>query len=261
VDDREVVRAFVADGARQGFGPTVNVEGDALLLDGWWHAAFRISPDTFMVRTDEAPGDTVALDTITAELKARGIGHVADELPLTTALAYAHLQLGTGVTWGLWATDRSAGEAALAARIDPDSSVQVYELAVDADQGQIADLSAGLEGARRLAGLPPSVIVVVGLDPDVFRQLQPSIPECRIEAVPLAAGPDACGPLSPALVLVDATSQAGKEFIMEYRADACGRFLPVVALTNEELPLGADETLSPDLEPLKWVGLIRALLP
>lgn len=126
---------------------------------------------------------------------------------------------------------------------------------------EITDLSAELEGARRLAGLPPSVIVGVGLDPVAFRQLQPAIPECRWEAVPLGAGPGACGPLSPALVLVDATSEAGKEFIMEFRADACGRFLPVVALTNEELPLGADETLSPDLEPLQWVEPIRKLLP
>ncbi len=239
----------------------MNIERDALLVDGWWHAAFRVAPDTFMVRTDEPPGDTSSLDVLAAELKARGMLHVADDLPLTTALAYTQLQLSTGVTWSLWSTDRATGESALAARVDPDSYVQDSELVAIAEPEEVADLSAELEGARRLAGLPASVIVGVGLDPAVFRQLQPSIPECRLEAVPLAAGPGACGPLSPALVLVDATSQEGKEFIMEFRADACGRFLPVVALTREELPLGADETLDPDLEPLHWVGLIRELLP
>jgi hypothetical protein len=261
VDDRELVRLFVSGGARQGFGPTLNIERDALLLDGWWHAALRVAPDAFMVRTDEPPGSTAAPDDLAAELTARGLVHVADDLPLTTALAYTQLQLSTGVTWSLWATDLASGEAALAARVDPPTYVQDSELVPIVEMEQVTDLSAELEGARRLAGLPPSVIIGVGLDPVAFRQLQPAIPECRFEAVPLAAGPGACGPLSPALVLVDATSQEGKEFIMEFRADACGRFLPVVALTREELPLGADEALDPDLEPLHWVELIRKLLP
>jgi len=262
VDDREVVGAFVAGGAREGFGPTLNIERDALLFDGWWHAAIRVSPDTFMIRIDEPPADTGMLDDLAAELTAQGLVHVADDLPLTTALAYTQLQLGTGVNWALWATDLPSGEAALAARVDPDSFVQDAEpVEVLGPMEQVPDLGAELEGARRLAGLPPSVIVAVGLDPDAFRQLQPAIPECRLEAVPLGAGPGACGPLRPALVLVDATGQVGKEFIMEFRADACGRFLPVVALTKEELPLGADETLDPDLHPLRWVELIRKLLP
>lgn len=256
-----MVRAFVADGARQGFGLTVNVERDALLLDGWWHAAFRIAPDTFMVRTDDPPSGGAAMDDLVAELAARGLAGVADHLPLTTALAYAELSLGTGVNWGLWATDRASGEAALAERVNPDSYVQDSMLSASAHPEQVTDLSAELEGARRMAGLPDAVIVAVGLDEAALRQLRPAIPECRFEAVPLAAGPDACGPLHPALLLVDARSQAAKELIMEFRADACGRFLPVVALTDEELPLGADETLSPDLEPLQWVGLIRKLLP
>jgi len=261
VDDPEVVRAFVADGARQGFGLTVNVERDALLLDGWWHAAFRITPEAFMVRTDEPPGGASTPSDLAAELTARGLVHVADDLPLTTALAYTQLQLSTGVTWALWATDLASGEAALAERVDPASSVQDSDLVPIVEMEQITDLSAELEGARRLAGLPESVIVAVGLSDAALRQLRPAIPECRFEAVPVAAGPTACGPLHPALLLVAADTQEAKEFIMEFRADACGRFLPVVALTNEELPLGADETLSPDLEPLQWVTPIRELLP
>ncbi|HSH59716.1 MAG TPA: hypothetical protein VK988_08785 [Acidimicrobiales bacterium] len=261
MDDREVVRAFVADGIRQGFGATVNVERDVLLLDGWWHAAFRIAPDAFMVRIDEPPSAGTAMDDLVSELAARGLAGVGDHLPLTIALAYTELSLGTGVSWALWATDRASGEAALAARVDPDSSAQDSVFSHSAEPEQVTDLSAELEGARRMAGLPESVIVAVGIEDAALRQLRPAIPECRFEAVPVAAGPGACGPLRPALVLVDARSQAAKEFIMEFRADACGRFLPVVAVTNEELPLGADETLSPDLEPLSWVEPIRKLLP
>ena len=256
-----MVRAFVADGARQGFGVTVNVERDALLLDGWWHAAFRISLEAFMVRIDEPPSDGTAMDQLVAELEARGLTSVGDHLPLTTALAYTELSLGTGVSWALWATDRASGEAALAARVDPDSSVQDSMLSPEPGPEQVTDLTAELEGARRMAGLPESVIVAVGLDDATLRQLRPAVPECRIEALPLASGPGACGPLRPALVLVDARTQAAKEFIMEFRADACGRFLPVVALTDEELPLGADETLDPGTQPMSWVEPLRKLLP
>ena len=256
-----MIRAFVADGARQGFGDTVNVERDALLLDGWWHAALRISPDAFMVRIDEPPSEGTAMEQLLAELKARGLTSVGDHLPLTTALAYTELSLGTGVSWALWATDRASGETALAARVDPDSSMQDSTQSEDSGPEQVTDLSAELEGARRMAGLPESVIVTVGLDEATLRQFRPAIPESRIEALPLAAGPGACGPLRPALVLVDARTQAAKEFIMEFRADACGRFLPVVALTDEALPLGADETLDPRLEPRSWVEPIRKLLP
>lgn len=261
MDDREVVQAFVAKGAQQGFGPTLNIERDALLLDGWWHAALRVTPDTFMVRTDEPPHDTATLDDLAAELSLLGTAHVGDDPPLATALAYAQLSLGTGVSWALWAPDLATGEAALAGRVDPDSSVQTSEPAGPSGLEPVMDLSAELEGARRMAGLPASVIVAVGLGGDVVKRLQPAIPECRFESLPLETALGACGLLSPALVLVDAADRAGKEFIMEFRADACGRFLPVLALTRDELPLGADEVLDPDQDPVSWVERIRTMLP
>lgn len=261
MDDREVVREFVAHGARQGFGPSLNIERDALLLDGWWHSAFRVSPRAFMVRTDEPPSDSNLLDDLSAELTQVGLSRVGDHLPLTTALAYAQLSLGTGVNWALWAADRAGGEAALAERIDPESSAQGSDEMGVAGLEPVMDLSAELEGARRMAGLPAEVIVTVGLDEAVLNQLRPAIPECRFEAIAVEDGPGACGPLRPALLLVDAATQAAKEFMMEFRADACGRFLPVVALTDGELPLGADLALDPASDPHSWVAPIREMLP
>ena len=89
------------------------------------------------------------------------------------------------------------------------------------------------------------------------------LPECRFESRALeAVTPDVCGSLLPTLMLVDATAPTGREFIMEMRAAACGRVIPVVALTPDgSVPLGADIAVDPTTPPLTWVQRIRALLP
>ena len=70
-----------------------------------------------------------------------------------------------------------------------------------------------------------------------------------------------CGGIIPTVVVIDASAQTGKEFVMELRAAACGRFLPVVAVTPDTVvPLGADIALDP-AEPSSWVEPIRRLLP
>ena len=112
-----------------------------------------------------------------------------------------------------------------------------------------------------MVGVSVTVVVAVGLGTATLDQLRLAVPECRFESVSLDVALDACGPLHPALVIVDATTQEGREFIMEFRADACGRFLPVVALTHDELPLGADLALAPDQDPNGWAEPIRQLLP
>lgn len=262
--DREVVRAFVTEGAQVGFGPSLNIERDALLFEGWWHAAFRVAPDTFIVRTDEPPGATAVLDDVAAELSARGLRPAGESLPAIVALTYAELSLSEGVGWSLWARDPTSGEADLAARVGAESYLDgagVTSGGKAVPTGPVPDLSAELEGARRMAGLPATVVVAVGVGADKVNQLQPAMPECRFETVELDAALSACGALQPALVLVDATTQAGRDFIMEFRADACGRFLPVVALTPDDVPLGADIALHPDHDPLSWVEPLRRLLP
>ncbi|MDP8992891.1 MAG: hypothetical protein M3N31_07575 [Actinomycetota bacterium] len=264
MDDREVIRAFVVESARQGFGPAVHIERDALLVDGWWHAAFRVSPDAFIVRSDEPPVATDALADLAAELTGRGLANVGDDFPLVAALTYAELSLAGGVDWELWAADRASGEAALAARISAESflpETATDEPAEAEAAPEVQDLSAELEGTRRMVGLPATVVVAVGVDSSRLAQLRMGMPECRFESLELETALDACGLLRPALILVDATDRVGQELIMHLRADACGRFIPVVALTHHELPLGADLALEPDQDPLSWVEPLRRLLP
>jgi hypothetical protein len=63
-------------------------------------------------------------------------------------------------------------------------------------------------------------------------------------------------------MLVDATQQRGLEFVMQLRAAACGRFLPVVAVTGDGVPpLGADTAVEAVQDPKDWVEPIRNLLP
>jgi hypothetical protein len=158
----------------------------------------------------------------------------------------------------LWSTDLNSAEHALAERAGAES---FFEETAASDAP--VDFRAELGGARRLAGLPPSLILAVGLDPTHTRSLEDAFPDCRVESRTLEdLTPDACGALIPTVILVDATAQAGREFVMELRASACGRFLPVAALVGGgEAPLGADVALDPQQGPSGWLAPIRDLLP
>lgn len=257
VEDHEVIQAFVRQATRRAFGPQLHVEGDALLLDGWWHSAFRVSTTTFLVRNEEPPGGSSVLIDVAGELAAEGLQQVGVDLPLIQPVTYAELSLGS-VSWALWSTDLASAEHALAERAGAES---FFEESAGSDAP--VDFRAELGGARRLAGLPPSLILTVGLGPEQVRPLEEAFPDCRVESRSLATfTPDACGALIPSVILVDATAQAGREFVMELRASACGRFLPVAALTaGGEAPLGADLALDPGQGPSGWIGPLRDLLP
>ncbi|MDQ3679080.1 MAG: hypothetical protein M3378_00740 [Actinomycetota bacterium] len=261
MDDREVVQAFVARGATSGFGVTLHIDRDVLLVDGWWQAAFRITPRAFIVRADQPPSDSASLEHLAGELTARGLASVADDLPLIAALTYAELSLGGGVRWSLWAVDRSSGEAALQARVGAESFLEDAVVEEGTRPEPVLDVGAELEGTRRMLGLSPTVVVAVGLDGSALGRLQPGMPDCRFEPVPVDMAIEACAVLGPALVLVDATGEAGRAFVAQLRSEARGRSLPVVALTPDELPLGADVALDPGHDPLTWVEPIRRLLP
>jgi hypothetical protein len=114
-----------------------------------------------------------------------------------------------------------------------------------------------------LSGLPPSLVLALGVDADQTAVLADVVTECRFECRPLeAVTPDICGSLLPTLMLVDATTQAGREFIMEMRAAACGRFVPVVAVSGDAgVPLGADIAVDPATAAATWADSIRRLLP
>ena len=258
MEDNQVVEAFVNEGTKRAFGPTLHVEGDYLFFDGWWQAAIRISPRTFAIRSEEPPEETDVAERVGAALAARGLQDVGTDFPIIGAITYAEIALPP-VVWAVWAPDPATGGAELDERAGRDAFLgdETSPIPVDVDYG------AELGGARRLSGLPPSLVLALGVDASTTEDLAAVLPECRFESRALeAVTPDVCGSLLPTLMLVDATAQTGREFIMEMRAAACGRVIPVVALTpDNSVPLGADIAVDPATPPLTWVQRIRALLP
>ena len=258
MQDSEVIAAFVHEGARTAFGPSLHLEGDCLFFDGWWQACFRVSPAAFAIRHEDPPRETDVLAQLALELSANGMRPVDTNPSLLYAITYTEIALGL-VQWEVWAADAAAAEAAIKERAGADAFLGDY--AADAPFKE-ADYTAELGGARRTAGLPPSIILTVGVGEDQARALQGHLSDCRFETRTFdTIAPEMCGALIPTVVLIDATGQTGKEFAMELRAAACGRFLPVAAITTDrQLPLGADIALDP-ADPTAWVDPIRRLLP
>lgn len=257
MEDLEVIEAFVNGGARRAFGPTLHIEGDCLFFDGWWQAAYRIGPEAFALRNEDPPQETPALDDIASALTNLGLEQVGIDPPLVQAVTYAEIALGL-VSWAMWSTDAAAADAALHTRIGKDEFFDTGALAVSTP-----DFSAELGGARRLAGLPASLILSVGVDSDQIDRLRNTLDDCRFEIRALdGIDPEVCGSLIPTLVLVDATGRPGEEFIMRLRAVACGRTVPVVAVTPATTPpLGADAAVDPSADVRAWADPIRHLLP
>ena len=256
MEDAEVINAFVHEGARTAFGPTLHLEGDCLFFDGWWQACFRISPQAYAVRNEDPPRETDVLKQVSAELSMLNLQPVETNPSLLYAITYTEIALGL-VQWQVWAADAASADAAIAARAGADSFLGDY-----AEEFKEADYTAELGGARRVAGLPPSVILTVGVDEDAARAIQSHMSDCRFETRTFdTIQPEMCGALIPTVVVIDAREQTGKEFVMELRAAACGRFLPVVAVTaDRQVPLGADVAVDPS-DPPSWVDSIRRLLP
>jgi hypothetical protein len=256
MEDTDVITAFVHEGARTAFGPSLHLEGDCLFFDGWWQACFRISPQAFALRNEAPPRETDALKLLAAELSATGMQPVAMNPDLLYAITYTEIALGL-VQWEVWSADMATANAAVTARAGADAFLGDYT-----NEFKEADYSAEIGGARRTAGLPPSIILTVGLEDDDTRALQGHLSDCRFETRSFdAITPEMCGSIIPTVVLIDATEKTGKDFVMELRAAACGRFLPVAAVTSDaQLPLGADVALDP-ADPVGWVDTIRHLLP
>lgn len=119
VDGRELVRQFVWDGARSGASERLVVENDCLVLDIWWPAAFRVAPDVFGVRADDAPDGSPVVADLNRQLTARGLRLVATNPPLLHTITLSEIALGL-VEWSVWATDEATADAALAARAGND---------------------------------------------------------------------------------------------------------------------------------------------
>ncbi len=111
----ELVRLYVWEGARSGASDRLVIEEDALVLDVWWPAAFRVAPDVFGVRGDEPPDDSPVIADLAAQLTARGLEPVATNPPLLHTITLSEIALGL-VEWSVWATDEETADAALADR-------------------------------------------------------------------------------------------------------------------------------------------------
>ncbi len=267
MDDRQVIDAFVNEGAQQAFGETLHVEGDVLLLDGFWHICLRVRPDAFIVRAEETPSESTVPAQLAEVLTARGLSHVARDLPGLTVLTMEKASLGY-VNWNVWASDLEAAHAAVAGALSEES---FFDSGIGGDwappaQGEDVpgkDYGAEYHGARRLAGLPTSLVLTVGVDDERMQKLGVALEDCHFVSKQLGEiDADACCSLIPTLVLVDATTQTGAEFVMHVREAACGRVIPVVAVTSDATaPLGADAGVSAGAEPSRWADTIRNLLP
>ncbi|MBA3268813.1 MAG: hypothetical protein H0T70_11235 [Acidimicrobiia bacterium] len=258
MEDQEVLKAFTETGARRAFGPTVHIEGDILFFDGFWQAGLRVSPRTIAVRAEEPPDPTDVLERAAQLLAARGLTDVGSDYPLVGVITYGEIALGP-VAWNVWSVDPATAVDDLNERAGRDSFLGDDLKNEPAE----ADYTAELGGARRLSGLPPSLVLTLGVASETTESLAAVLPDCRFVSKPLdAVTPDACGSLLPTLMVIDATTPVGREFVMELRAAACGRLIPVVALTDDgEMPLGADLAFAPGSATDDWVKPIRALLP
>ena len=255
-----MIEAFLRDGTRRAFGPTLHVEADALMLHGWWHAALRVKPGVFAVRNEPPREEAPALEDLMVSLRDFGLSQVAVDHPLIQPITYTEISLGQ-VSWALWATDLATGQAALEERAGAETFFSDTAL-LEPEEPVSADFSAELGGARRVAGLPAALVLTVGVDDERAQELHAALADCRLESRTFAEfPPSSCGALIPGVVVVDATERTGLEFIMELRTEACGRFIPIAAVTDGDVPLGADATLDPRVGPGGWVEPLRALLP
>lgn len=262
MNDRDVIQAFV-DGERRSQGNALYVSGDALYLDGWWQAAFRLGDGALMLQSEPPPEPTPLIDDLRAALRERGLRPIPGEHPLTEAIAYAELTLA-GVEWELWAVDEARGSAALAARAISESTPRDWArttLEADLETVKRGDKSAEFAAAL-VDGMPRSTVLAVGLDEEVVAGLEAAVPDCLVESRERGEAIGACGMIVPHLVVVDASDDHGRRFLLEFRAEACGRVVPVAAVTAEQdVPAGADVTLDPATPPSAWQEQLVALLP
>ncbi|MGH9224186.1 MAG: hypothetical protein ACRD2W_10500 [Acidimicrobiales bacterium] len=255
MEDIQLIDAFVNSTSQGGFAETVHVEGDVLILDGYWHFCMRVGRDTFIVRNEEPPIGTKVLEQTARVLHDRGLQHVASDLPGLTVLTMNKASLGY-VDWHVWSSDLPTGEADVARAVTDDTVFTQSEWAE-------TDYTAELHGARRLAHLPTSVILSVGVGTEPLDALGAVLGDCVFVQKKFGEiDADQCGSLVPTLILVEASEQVGREFVMQLRAASCSRVLPLVAVTpGAETPLGADAAVDAGEDPKSWALPIRSLLP
>jgi hypothetical protein len=93
--------------------PSLSVQEDALIVDGWWPAAVRLGRNTHLVRLDAEGPEPDLPEELSAALAAAGLTRVEGEWPLIEAITLQRLGL-LGAQWDLWAPSREEAEAAIA---------------------------------------------------------------------------------------------------------------------------------------------------
>lgn len=247
----------MAEKAVVGFGERLHIENDSVLFDGWWHSALRISPDTFALRDEDPPEpDATFLADLAARLDAKGLRRVPIDTTLLTVITYTSLDLG-GVEWQVWSTDQATAEVDLAFRASRDA----FFGDTTARPPTSSNFAATMGGLRRTAGLPPMVVLTVGVDGAAVDTLAATLGTCRVESRSLSdIEPEGCQALSPNLILVDCTKPQGAEFLGRLRATGEDQLLMVAALSSGWLE-GADVTLDPASSPSEWAEHLQNLLP
>jgi hypothetical protein len=265
MDDREVADAFATGGARHAFGDKLHIEGDCLVFEGWWEAAFRVAPGTFALRDEAPPEPTDALDELQSRFEAAGLRQVTANPALMVAITYTAIDLGAA-EWTYWSTDEATAEAALAARAGHDTFLDSLGGTFDegapvlATSTPASTYAAEMGGARRSAGLPALVILTVGVEDRIVSAMAEVLDDCRIESRSLGElDPHGWAALMPNLALVDATTAEGEAFIAALLTQ--GPSVPLVAVHPGGHFPGTDATVDPSAPPEQWAHHLRALLP
>ncbi len=96
--------------------PSLQVEGDALMVEGWWPAALWLGPSTCLLRRDDCPRPALP-GALEAALQEVGLAVV--DVALAAALeAISVGRLGVaGGDWQVWSSDVEVAEAAIATAV------------------------------------------------------------------------------------------------------------------------------------------------
>lgn len=125
LDDDGVIEAFVS-GTPAVAGPTLHVERDILYCDGWWHVAFRLAGDVFLVRDEPTPDGTLLSGRVTAALQQRGLRDVPVDPTELQVVTYTELVV-ISQRWQMWAPDEERGRSVLATRARAESEPATWD--------------------------------------------------------------------------------------------------------------------------------------
>lgn len=107
------IDAYVAEAPLPPQGP-LNVENDAVYLDGWWPGAIRLPAGAYAVRTEADPAG-LDLPRLFADCLTRaGLRRCAVDDRLLESISLQRVGL-LGSSWEVWAVDDTAATDAVAA--------------------------------------------------------------------------------------------------------------------------------------------------